>query len=270
MFNMNKTYLICEKSNPSIVKIGVSYDVEKRLSTLKSQTRKDLEIVSFIDMDIEMYAHQKFASLSIGGEWFMDDGSIRSFFENTSHIKSLSNYDMNNDGDVDDREMSPILIVDGMISITKIISKINKPRKRKFNLSQWLKTKRVQTKIKKLESLTGKNQIVIGRGRNSSTLISKELFLSLAGDVGLSVDIDELNLSVGDTLKTDSATCEMIGRLYLNTSNKTDWNSEIDAILGLLKSVPSEKIESVRSSISQLSIIMDNDEAVRLALEKNK
>ena len=200
----------------------------------------------------------------------MDDGSIRSFFENTSHIKSLSNYDMNNDGEVDDREMSPILIVDGMISITKIISKINKPRKRKFNLSQWLKTKRVQTKIKKLESLTGKNQIVIGRGRNSSTLISKELFLSLTGDVGLSVDIDELNLSVGDTLKTDSATCEMIGRLYLNTSNKTDWNSEIDAILGLLKSVPSEKIESVRSSISQLSIIMDNDEAVRLALEKNK
>lgn len=270
MFIMNKTYLICEKENPYMVKIGVSYDVEKRLSTLKSQTRKDLEIVSFIDMDIEVYAHQKFASLSIGGEWFMDDGSIRAFFENTSDIKSLSTHDMNNDGKVNDKEMSPILVVDGMISITKIISEINKPRKRKFNLSQWLKTKRIQAKVKKLETLTGKNQIIIGRGRNSSTLISKELFISLAFDIGLSVDINELGLGVSNIPKKDSATCEMIGRLYLNTSNKTDWNSEIDAVLKSLKSVPSEKLALVCSMVSELSIVMDNDEAVRLALEKNK
>lgn len=270
MFIMNKTYLICEKENPSMVKIGVSYDVEKRLSSLKSQTRKDLEIVSFIDMDVEMYAHQKFAKLSVGGEWFVDDGSIRSFFEDTINIKSLSRYDMNGDGDMADIAIPSVLIVDGMVSITNIISKINKPRKRKFNLSQWLKTKRIQAKVKKLETLTGKNQILIGRGRNSSTLISKELFISLAFDIGLSVDINELGLGVSNIPKKDSATCEMIGRLYLNTSNKTDWNSEIDAVLKSLKSVPSEKLALVCSMVSELSIVMDNDEAVRLALEKNK
>lgn len=267
---MNKTYLICETENPSIVKIGASYDVEKRLSSLKSQTRKDLEIVSFIDMDIERYAHQKFANLSVGGEWFVDDGSIRSFFEDTINIKSLSSHDMNGDSNVGYTTMQSVIIVDGMVSITKIISKINKPRKRKFNLSQWLKTKRIQAKVKKLETLTGKNQIIIGRGRNSSTLISKELFISLAFDIGLSVDINELGLGVSNIPKKDSETCEMIGRLYLNTSNKTDWNSEIDAVLKNLKSVPGDKLELVCSMISELSIVMDNDEAVRLALEKNK
>lgn len=267
---MNKTYLICEKDNPSIVKIGASWDVEKRLASLESLTRRKLEIVSIIDMDIEYYAHKKFSALSIGGEWFSDDGSIRDFFSKSSKIDDLSSHNMNDVAGVDIDILSDVVIVDGMISVGKMISSLNKKRKRKFNLSQWIKTKRVQLKIKSLSDLSKKDQISIGRGRRGSTLVSKELFIYLASDLNISVDMSKIDMDLKKLSSFSPKFYEMIGRLYFGSSNKTGWNSDIASIVEDVRSLPESKVEVACADVCSLLLVMDNDEAVRLALEKNR
>jgi hypothetical protein len=81
-----KTYAF-KKKGASIVKIGRTKNIEKRLRTLTSMSGCELDVIFTYDGDIELYLHTKFAHLRKIGEWFDDaSGEIESFLKSESNV----------------------------------------------------------------------------------------------------------------------------------------------------------------------------------------
>lgn len=62
-----------------LVKIGSSYNPQKRMTELQTGAGALPELLLVIDEDVERRLHKKFKRLHVFGEWFKDDGSIKKF-----------------------------------------------------------------------------------------------------------------------------------------------------------------------------------------------
>ena len=73
-----QTYFIFNPMT-SMIKIGKSVDVARRMNTLSTQSGCELELLHVIDADVESELHSKFKHIRHHGEWFYDEGQIREF-----------------------------------------------------------------------------------------------------------------------------------------------------------------------------------------------
>ena len=215
------------KSNASIVKIGKSYDVDSRKKQIERLVGEDLELVSVIDYDVESSLHDKFYSLNVEGEWFFDDGSISALFADSEAVdrlifnakKAFSDSAGQIAGD-------PSVYMDaetGMFNLTKIVSDYNL-QGRVFNLSQWLKQKRVQAIVEYNKS-AGVLCLIIGRGRGSKTLGSSEIYVELMLSMQPERKIDILSGVIGlseffPSISYDSKHFEEAKKAIIKNSSK--------------------------------------------------
>lgn len=155
-----------------------------------------------------------------------------------------------------------------------------------FNLSQWLKTKTTQEFIDTLKQKYD-NVIIVGRGRSSATWVHPLLFIDMALALSPTLKVEVYQWLFDNLIKyrNDSGDSykEMTGALFLNMDNKsefakyitnvatkikdhcgvTDWQTATEAQL--------KKRDKIHDAIVLLvGVVRSNDEAVRLALEKNK
>jgi hypothetical protein len=63
------TYLIYNKHN-ELYKIGRSSDVYDRLNSLRNEISSDLEIIAYLDTDVEGVLHKEYNKSRVFGEWF--------------------------------------------------------------------------------------------------------------------------------------------------------------------------------------------------------
>jgi len=83
-----KTYIF-KKEGTSILKIGRTRDLEKRLRVLTTSSGCNLEVVAIFYGDIEKLLHYKFSHLRTIGEWFDDmEGEIENLLNN--ELESLT------------------------------------------------------------------------------------------------------------------------------------------------------------------------------------
>lgn len=73
-----KTYIVYNKLS-RLIKIGKAVDVKKRILDIGNMAGTVLDEIMVFNEDIERALHKKFSSIRVHGEWFSDDGQIRSF-----------------------------------------------------------------------------------------------------------------------------------------------------------------------------------------------
>lgn len=275
---MFKTYFIAQKHNRDKIKIGKSYNPEKRLQSLQSTLGLDLVLLKVVNFDIESALHLRFKDISIGGEWFDDDGSISSLIENNDLIDEIINKQAILDfGLSDNFDYSDcIKTIDGFFVATELVKKANKTRKVKFNLSQWLKTSSVLKLSERVKDKTNLDAIIVTRGNNGKVLLSPAIFSLLLSSLSIDFKINSLTSSsmLGELSQSDFERneTEMIGTLFLNSKNKSLFHKELQNLMDVIKKndVSDASMPKVFKEITELCSIFSNDEAVRLALEKNK
>lgn len=79
---MSDLYVITQPS-ASLVKIGRSRNVERRLSSLASQSGTTMRLVRVIPAcgDLERAVHSRLSAYRQLGEWFTDEGEVRTFVD---------------------------------------------------------------------------------------------------------------------------------------------------------------------------------------------
>lgn len=65
------------------IKIGLSARVRERMGSLRRKLGVELEVLLEVESDsyFEVFLHEKFRHLSIGGEWFKYDDDLRAYIE---------------------------------------------------------------------------------------------------------------------------------------------------------------------------------------------
>lgn len=273
---MFKTYFISQKHDQNKIKIGKSYNPEKRLKSLESSLGVELNLLKVVNFDIESSLHYRFMELSIGGEWFEDNGDILSLIENNDLIdeivreRAILDFGLSDNFDYSDC----IKMIDGFFVATEIVKKANKTRKVKFNLSQWLKTSSVISLSERIKQKTNVDAVIVTRGKGGRVLLSPAIFSLLLSSLNIDFKISGLiasnisnELYQSDDERTKS---EMIGTLFLNSKNKSLFHSELK---GLMKTIEDNSVSDIDMNklfkkITGLCNIFSNDEAVRLAIIK--
>lgn len=273
---MFKTYFISELSNQSIIKIGKSYNPEKRLQSLQSSLGKKLHLLRVVNFDIESELHHTFKDISIGGEWFHDDGRISALINDDQLIdsivskKAVSDFGLSNDFDYKDC----IKTINGFFVATELVKKANKTRKVKFNLSQWLRTSSVVNLSEKIKGRTNCDAIVVTRGNNGKVLLNPAIFSLLLSSLNIDFKIDSLMAaSISNALPPsdlESSKNMMIGSFFSNSKNKSLFHSEIHNIIKDIESkgLSESELVSVFTNAAHFCSVFNNDDAVRLALVK--
>lgn len=288
------TYLIAEVDRPNVVKIGKSHNIKKRKMTLESKLKKKLEIIDFVDSDIEYDVHFKFRNLAIGNEWFLDDGSIKSFFADKAAMQDLIR--KNNEALDGDRLIAKNLDVEimicrdtGMVNMTNIISAYNKGRSRnRFNTSQWLKMQSTKEFIAECAEKYGHSH-KITQGRDGKTFMHPALFIHCMSclDVNFKVEISTKLMEKLDRLKHISEDPQdslkrMTGALYVRHKNKRHFHTYMQEVIEKIKQAceivdgkePTEQQVilqiKMQESIALLAEVLKNpDEAVRIGILKS-
>ncbi len=156
-----------------------------------------------------------------------------------------------------------------------------------FDMNAWFNNKSTKEFIAELESRFGKGEIKkSGRGRGHHTWLHPLLFIDMALAISptLKVEVyqwimDELVKSRNDSGNSYKAMC---GALYVRTRSKTAFPSYIGKVALKIKkkcnvtdweTATEEQLklrDKLHSDIALLAdVLNNNDEAVRLALEKN-
>lgn len=155
-----------------------------------------------------------------------------------------------------------------------------------FNLSQWLKTKTTCEFVDTLR-LKYENVLIIGRGRNSATWVHPLLFIDMALAISPTLKVEVYQWLFDNLIKyrNDSGDSykEMTGALFLNMDNKSDFAKYITKIAVMIRNhcgvddwqtateAQLKQRDKIHDAIVLLvGVVRSNDEAVRLALEKNK
>lgn len=154
-----------------------------------------------------------------------------------------------------------------------------------FNLSAWLKTKSTTEFINELENKYGK-AIIKGRGKGKHTWVHPLLFIDLALSINPKLKIEVYEWLFDHLIKfrneSGDSYKKMCGNLYVRHGDKKsfykfvadvavkiqrkcrvlDWNEATEEQLKLR--------DKIHNDIALLSdVLNNNDQAVRLALEKN-
>lgn len=155
-----------------------------------------------------------------------------------------------------------------------------------FNLSQWLKSKGTQEFIAALSEKHG-DVLKVGRGRNSATWVHPLLFIDMALAISPTLKIEVYQWLFDNLIKyrNDSGDSykEMTGALFLNMDNKSDFSRYIASVANKIKEHCAvddwqtateeqlKKRDKIHDAIVLLvGVVRSNEEAVRLALEKNR
>lgn len=155
-----------------------------------------------------------------------------------------------------------------------------------FNLSQWLKSKGTQEFIAALSEKHG-DVLKVGRGRNSATWVHPLLFIDMALAISPTLKIEVYQWLFDNLIKyrNDSGDSykEMTGALFLNMDNKSDFSRYIASVANKIKEYCAvddwqtateeqlKKRDKIHDAIVLLvGVVRSNEEAVRLALEKNR
>ena len=80
--NVDSVYFICDH-DAKLIKIGWSYNVDRRLHDISSTNPHPLELLFCIrgDQKTESAIHQRFAAIRRQNEWFLDCPELREFIE---------------------------------------------------------------------------------------------------------------------------------------------------------------------------------------------
>lgn len=155
-----------------------------------------------------------------------------------------------------------------------------------FNLSQWLKTKSTQEFIATLGEKYGE-VLKVGRGRNSATWVHPLLFIDMALAISPTLKVEVYQWLFDNLIKyrneSGDSYKEMTGALFLNMDNKAEFSKYITNVANKIKEHCAvddwktateeqlKKRDKIHDAIVLLvGVVRSNDEAVRLALEKNK
>lgn len=80
---VSKTYIVRHPLT-QLIKIGKSFDPDKRIRTLSTQSGAILKTLLIIDSDIECELHRKFSEFRVHGEWFDDKKGLIAEYANTA------------------------------------------------------------------------------------------------------------------------------------------------------------------------------------------
>lgn len=283
---MENTYLILDESR-NLLKIGLSFDVDKRINQLSRNVGSKLVFISSFPYNIESELHRYFHEYRQNGEWFYYSDEIINCFKDEKFMgKILNEKEVKLKPSVDSliKEINNNEII-CLTSIIKIAQEngFNSP----FNLSQWLKQKSTIELINKCENDYGFGVSII-RGRFGSVKAHKIIAIDMIANYShdfkekLYPNIDIFN-SVKKNTTSESLLNKVVGSLFLNCKNKSKFAEELEIIMIKIKDhcgvtdwqtateEQLKKRDKIHDAIVLLvGVVRSNDEAVRLALEKNK
>jgi len=72
------TYLIKALCSESLIKIGKTKDIRRRISELQTSSPSELLLVALSNLDCESKLHREFGACRVRGEWFsLSDGDVK-------------------------------------------------------------------------------------------------------------------------------------------------------------------------------------------------